>query len=252
MQLSLGIDSPDIALAQTPEALSAEAVLDRLAAWEEAGWLRLLDLQFARFLLAEKPEVSGLCLLAAALASHQLGRGHVCLDLAATLEGPTRTLNLPPEEGAPTHDADSRSSAPSEAPMLPSQLLRRLSLGAWEASFHPDIVSDGSRVAPMVYERGRLYLYRYWLYEQQVAKGVQARLSAAAALAPPSLESVRSLLEALFGPAQSGTEPDWQRLACALAARQQFAIITGGPGTGKTTTVVRLLALLQALHMADR
>ncbi|MDV7214181.1 AAA family ATPase, partial [Azotobacter beijerinckii] len=38
---------------------------------------------------------------------------------------------------------------------------------------------------------------------------------------------------------------DWQKLACALAARGSFSLITGGPGTGKTTTVVRLLALLQ-------
>jgi ATP-dependent exoDNAse (exonuclease V) alpha subunit len=38
---------------------------------------------------------------------------------------------------------------------------------------------------------------------------------------------------------------DWQKLACALATRAGFSIITGGPGTGKTTTVVRLLALLQ-------
>jgi exodeoxyribonuclease V alpha subunit len=39
--------------------------------------------------------------------------------------------------------------------------------------------------------------------------------------------------------------PDWQKVACALAARSRFTLITGGPGTGKTTTVVRLLALLQ-------
>ena len=40
-------------------------------------------------------------------------------------------------------------------------------------------------------------------------------------------------------------EPDWQKLACALALRQRLTVISGGPGTGKTTTVVRLLALLQ-------
>jgi ATP-dependent exoDNAse (exonuclease V) alpha subunit len=45
--------------------------------------------------------------------------------------------------------------------------------------------------------------------------------------------------------------PDWQKLACAMAARSAFAIVTGGPGTGKTTTVVRLLAVLQALALAD-
>src|SRR5699024_650381 len=43
--------------------------------------------------------------------------------------------------------------------------------------------------------------------------------------------------------------PDWQKIACLLAAKNRFAIITGGPGTGKTTTVVRLLALLQGLNL---
>ncbi|NCN98521.1 MAG: AAA family ATPase, partial [Rhodoferax sp.] len=43
----------------------------------------------------------------------------------------------------------------------------------------------------------------------------------------------------------ASTSPDWQKVACALAARGRFTLITGGPGTGKTTTVVRLLSLLQ-------
>ena len=45
---------------------------------------------------------------------------------------------------------------------------------------------------------------------------------------------------------------DWQKLACAIAARNRFAVITGGPGTGKTTTVVRLLGLLQAQALTGR
>ena len=56
-------------------------------------------------------------------------------------------------------------------------------------------------------------------------------------------EGFQAGLERLF--ASSQTQPDWQKLACAVAARGAFSIITGGPGTGKTTTVVRLLALLQ-------
>ena len=47
-------------------------------------------------------------------------------------------------------------------------------------------------------------------------------------------------------PRRPGDVINWQKLACALAARSAFSIITGGPGTGKTTTVVRLLALQQA------
>ncbi|MEX3825071.1 AAA family ATPase, partial [Paraburkholderia sp. BR14262] len=61
----------------------------------------------------------------------------------------------------------------------------------------------------------------------------------------------RAALDALFAPraGQVARAADWQKLACALAARSAFSIVTGGPGTGKTTTVVRLLALLQTLAL---
>ncbi|MGV8228444.1 AAA family ATPase, partial [Pseudomonas aeruginosa] len=68
-----------------------------------------------------------------------------------------------------------------------------------------------------------------------------------------ALAVFRRRLAALF--AQAPTEDGqrvtiWQKLACALAARGYFSLITGGPGTGKTTTVVRLLGLLQAPAVA--
>ena len=50
----------------------------------------------------------------------------------------------------------------------------------------------------------------------------------------------------------AGRPADWQKIACALASRQRFGLITGGPGTGKTTTVLRLLALLQWQALAER
>lgn len=221
-----------------PALRNAESVLELLAAWLSAGWLQQLDLSFARFLHREQPDVPGLLLLAAALASHQLGRGHVCLDLAATLQGPGRVLSLPPEMQAADVAADL---------VHPVHLLRGLRLADWESALHPAIVSDGSRVAPLVYDRGRLYLYRYWRYEQQVARGIADRVSHDSADRGASPETVRAILDVLFGPPQAGA-PDWQRLGCALATRTRFAVVTGGPGTGKTTTVVRLLALLQALH----
>ena len=239
----LNLDLPDERMQGTgphPRLRDAAAVLGLLDDWHEAGWLRLIDLRFARFLHAERPDAPGLLLLAAALASHQLGRGHVCLDLAATLSGPGQVLNLPP---------DFRPYATTDAHLItPAELLGSLPLRDWESALHPDVVSDGGRLAPLVYDGGRLYLYRYWRYEQQVARGIADRVQATAEGSGPPLERMRAILDVLFGPCPEGGAPDWQRLACALAARQRFAIVTGGPGTGKTTTVVRLLALLQALH----
>jgi exodeoxyribonuclease V alpha subunit len=59
-------------------------------------------------------------------------------------------------------------------------------------------------------------------------------------------ENLQETLSQLFDTGVQTSAPDWQKVACALAARKRFTLITGGPGTGKTTTVVRLLALLQS------
>jgi hypothetical protein len=90
-----------------------------------------------------------------------------------------------------------------------------------------------------------LYLRRYWTYEQRIRAGIEARLSRPLTLPE---DATRTLLDRLFAEENADTPP-WQRIACALAARRAFAIVTGGPGTGKTTTVVRLLALLQGLAL---
>src|SRR5690606_38220280 len=104
------------------------------------------------------------------------------------------------------------------------------------------LVLDGPEDAP------RLYLRRYWNYERKIAAAVRQR---SAALGPVDEASARSWLDRLFAsdkPAATSQDEaiDWQRLACAIALRGRFSIITGGPGTGKTYTAARLLALLLA------
>lgn len=106
---------------------------------------------------------------------------------------------------------------------------------------------DATRAgSPLVLDGRRLYLRRYWNHEQWVAQAIGRRLRCPA-VAPARLAEQ---LARLFpdGPQDA---PDWQRVACALAARNGFTVVTGGPGTGKTTTVVRLLGLLQTLRRAD-
>ncbi|MDX1467356.1 MAG: exodeoxyribonuclease V subunit alpha, partial [Halomonas sp.] len=108
---------------QAPEQALANhaalfALLDR---WVARGWLRSLDRAFAAFLHREAKEENGvseaspLLLLAAALASHQLGRGHVCLDLTQTLATPDLALSLPPE-----------GDSLEDPPPLPSRVMAAL------------------------------------------------------------------------------------------------------------------------------
>ena len=253
------------ALSSTPELL---ALCER---WVARGWLRDLDRALVRFLASEAPDAPTLLLLAAALASHQLGRGHVCLDINATLNAPDFALSLPPEGDDLT-----------DPPPLPSDVLATLTLSEWQAALHhPLLTSEGPGNTPLVVvtthsangtPNTRLYLRRYWQYEQSLHQHIAARLETTSTglenidTASTGTESKggRPIHWATGDASHPGLLPqalnilfkqsnglDWQKTACALAARSRFGIITGGPGTGKTTTVVRLLALLQTLQLAQ-
>lgn len=206
-----------------------------LDAWVDKGWLRALDSALATFFAELDEHAEPLVLLATALASHQLGHGHVCLDLAATLANPDFALSLPPEG--------------DEAGMtaLPSQLLADIKLVDWCQQLQTSSLvasAQGDSASPLVLDDRRLYLRRYWRYEQAVAQALMRRLTLKPELPCQLSEQLEQLFpEPLIVDGQRQT--DWQKLACALAVRGNFSLITGGPGTGKTTTVVRLLALLQ-------
>lgn len=106
--------------------------------------------------------------------------------------------------------------------------------------------SDFAQQRPLVLSGKRLYLRRYWTYERRIDTALRQRLEQV----EPTPDDLPQRLNELFGSARTGEVIDWQKLACALATRGAFSIVTGGPGTGKTTTVVRLLALLQAPAVA--
>ncbi len=195
--------------------------------------LRPLDLAFADFLQVNcSSPVPDLVLSAAALTSLQLGRGHICLDLQQLAATPAIILQ------GEYYDESSR---------LLLETLTTIPVNRWLAELqYPEAIGSGAGVTPLVLQGNRLYLRRYWQYEQQISKAVSRRLIAFSNEQP---EMLPELLSALFPETQSiASAPDWQQIACALASRGAFSVITGGPGTGKTTTVVKLLALLQLLQ----
>ena len=97
----------------------------------------------------------------------------------------------------------------------------------------PVVGSPGEQRPLILDPTGRLYLHRYWRYETSLAEQLLM-------MAEEPVDPGQCQLDKLFPP-----EGDDQRLAAQTALRQRLCIISGGPGTGKTSTVVKILALLR-------
>ncbi|MFS7185791.1 exodeoxyribonuclease V subunit alpha [Serratia proteamaculans] len=190
------------------------------------GVLRPLDLQFARVVAgSDEPEM----LLAAACLSAEAGAGHVCLML---------------EQLLPENLFDGRQPELAQAAWLAAG---QLDVAGWQQRLSASAaVGDGSTAMPIVLQQQRLYLQRMWQNEGEVAEFISSDSL------PQAVEEaeLRAILDQLFGEATD--EPDWQKIAAAVAATRRIAVISGGPGTGKTTTVAKLLAALVQLAEGRR
>lgn len=179
-----------------------------------------LDFQFARFMVRLAGSEDESLFLAAALASHSTGKGHVCCDLA--LEGGKQLATG--EAGTPS------VVCPALAAWCAA--LRTSSVVGAPGSYRPLILDD----------RGRLYLYRYWEYENDLASFIRGRSKGLVAGLDETL--MEEGLHRYFPKDPAAGEPDWQRAAAKAAITRKFCVVSGGPGTGKTRTVARILALL--------
>ncbi|RKE36620.1 exodeoxyribonuclease V alpha subunit [Paraburkholderia sp. BL23I1N1] len=160
--------------------------------------------------------------------------------------------------------AASRATAEGHVCLPLAVLARRFDASSAEvraALFASGMASDGSQSAaalrPLVIDRqGRLYLARYYDYERRLARslvmhagggqvedvGARERAQDAAG-ADAAAQTLHERLLRYFGPPQDD-EVDWQRVAAVMALSGRLTIVSGGPGTGKTTTVVGVLACL--------
>ncbi|HEY5980939.1 MAG TPA: exodeoxyribonuclease V subunit alpha [Microlunatus sp.] len=209
----------------TTEAPLATRATGLLAVFNGAGVLELADVHTAATVARITGETDESVALALALAVRALRLGSVCVDLTtvagevfeAAEEG-VEVADLPWPDPSAWLDRCRTSRALADGPDAP----------------------DGR---PLRLVAGNLYLERYWRQEEAVRRQLVDRRSAP----PPAVDGDRltAALDRLFtGEGLGAGEEDLQRRAAEVCARQWVTVLAGGPGTGKTTTVAKVLAML--------
>jgi exodeoxyribonuclease V alpha subunit len=190
-----------------------------LAEFNAAGVLTAADVQVATTLGRLCGEIDDDVLLATALAVRAVRAGSVCLDVANADRSTGDVEDPAGLESLPWPEPSRWLAACSESPLV--------AVGV-----------DGADNRPLRLVDGLLYLDRYWREEKLVRGELETRTSRI----PPAVDvdRLRAALDLLF----PGPAPDLQRLAVTACVTGWVTVIAGGPGTGKTTTVARLLAVL--------
>ncbi|MCX8580352.1 exodeoxyribonuclease V subunit alpha [Gilliamella sp. B3482] len=196
-----------------------------LEQFKQNSQISLLDLHLAQFLVNKidfEDEVIAKRFAFLVLSlSMEVRAGHVCLDL-------TRLENIEPqiwsELYSPTND----------------DWVNVLKLAS-----NKHVVSFGEQLAPLVFIENKLYFQRMWLDERFVAQYFnQTQLDITSSI------DLKKILDQLF--THNSASIDWQKIAVAVALTRKVAIISGGPGTGKTTTVAKILAGIVLNNPATR
>ncbi len=199
------------------DAARALGIDGPLQAFNAAGVLSTSDVHVALRLSRLGAVDDDVVTIGAAFAARAPRLGHVCVDLAAIRATASSDTDLPADlDTLPWPD--------------PVQWLERLAASPMVGEARP-LHLDGTN----------LYLDRLWADERAVAADLRGRAAPGAPGVDPA--TLAAGLHALFG---GGDDPDLQRMAAAAAVLRRVAVVAGGPGTGKTRTVARVLALLDA------
>ncbi len=218
----------------------AQRATGLLRTFNAAGILSAADVHVALRLGRLGREESEPVLFAAALAVRAVRSGSVCLELP-------RMHDIGVDgEGFDADDPDAIDPATLPWPEVDAVLsaLRASPLvqGSPAGPLRPLRLVEPDGGSPL------LYLDRYFRQEQTIREALTARAAGHPLI---DAETVRRQLDRLFPDShRPGEPPDRQRVAAALAATHWTTVVAGGPGTGKTHTIARILALLVALQEA--
>ena len=188
----------------------------------ESGYLSEIDVHFGKFITALYKNDNPVIFIAAALASRATGDGDGFLDL----------------------NSITRKSIASD--IIGIENLQSPRLSDWLKALNQSrVVGAPGEVCPLILdEKNRLYLYRYWDYEQRLSNLTKSRIQEDVQGIDKSM--LKKSLNRLF-PDSGTSEFNWYKVAGVIATFKKICVITGGPGTGKTFTTAKILALLLEL-----
>ncbi len=191
----------------------------------QKGYIIDTDVYFANFIAEIDKNDDPDIFLAAALVSRATGNGDVYLDLGAVAE----------------------TSISSE--LNEDAAVKGTELSEWSKKIsRSGAVGKPGDFCPLILDKkNRLYLYRYWAYENHLSDAITRRMREDISNIDRTL--LKESLKRLFP--ENDAESKWLKVAAVIAAFKKFCVITGGPGTGKTFTMAKILALLLELSRKD-
>lgn len=195
---------------------SSKTLFDWYSSGKTEGWIELYEQELVRYLESKYGQLTNPEKLIAVFTSLFLKAGHVSLP-----------VDQSPKEWGGHLDLDNPSASQlQELPLVRTELeLNRL-------------IGIGDEEKPFILHGDRISIRRFFMYEKQIADWITGRSEATSDLQTDlPLNYFQSLFE---GETES---PNWQKVAVAMSLIKPFFIISGGPGTGKTTTVAKILAM---------
>jgi len=188
----------------------------------EKGIFSEIDVHFGNFIRFLDNDKEPMVFITAVLVSSYRRKGHVCLDLAGLKK-----------ESLAEWEGHFQVSFPESKEWV--SILRKSSVVGEPGDFKPLILDPSSR----------LYLNRYYEYQESIAHHI--RHIAKQKMPAPDKKILADGLDRLFPKSDEKENINFQRMAAIVSAHKQLCVISGGPGTGKTTTVTGILSLLLEL-----
>jgi len=211
---------------------SAQKLLKLLEGLVNDRILEHADFAFALWLYERQDEHDASVLLAAAHLCSLTRNGHVGASIPVYINPKTSKGN----HRIPLFDSENPGAILQDNKIFIKKLVQQMPRSL---EYSAVVGSKDSVSFPLILDKNHLYFHRYWNYETTIAEQLEKK--ATEEPEPVDWNRALEIINKLFD--QNNNRPDWQKTALWISLKKHLLILSGGPGTGKTYTLIRLVAL---------